>query len=83
MRRRFSFWRSSSNWLLAQLVLGEHLAVGIDDHHARRAVDDEQLVLADQLPRVVQATIAGMLRLRATIAVCEVVPPRSVMKPAN
>ena len=29
------------------------------------------------------ATMAGMLRLRATIAVCDVEPPRSVRKPAK
>ena len=40
--------------VLAQLVFGERLAVGIDDDHALRAVDDHELVLADQLARVVQ-----------------------------
>ena len=59
--------------VLAQLVLGERRPVGIDDHHALRAVDDQQLVLADQLARAkCSATIDGMLRLRATTAVCEV-----------
>ena len=40
---------------LAELVLGEHLPVGVDDQHPGRAVDDEQLALADHLPGVVQA----------------------------
>ena len=59
LRRRFSFRRSSSNCVLAQLVFGERLAVGIDDHDALRAVDDQELVLADQLPRVVQRDDRG------------------------
>ena len=40
---------------LAQLVLAQHDGVGIDDQHALHAVDDHQLVLADHVPRVVQA----------------------------
>ena len=45
--------------VLAQLVLGEHLLVRVDDHHALGAVDDEQLVLADHLPRAVQRHDGG------------------------
>ena len=51
---RFSFLPLELPLVLAQLVLGEHLRVRIDDDHALRAVDDQQFVFADQLARVVQ-----------------------------
>jgi hypothetical protein len=40
---------------LAQPVLGEHLLVRIDDHHAARAVDDHQILVLHQLAHVVHA----------------------------
>ena len=45
--------------VLLQAVLGEHRAVRVDDDHALRAVDDQQLVLADQRARVVQRDDGG------------------------
>ena len=57
--RRLSFCALEIPLLLAQLVLGEHGLVGIDDDHAVRAVDDQQFVLADQLARVVQRDDRG------------------------
>ena len=39
---------------LLQPILGEHRLVGVDDDDVVRAVDDQELVLADQLPRVVR-----------------------------
>lgn len=35
-------------------ILGQHQIVRIDDHHALQAIDDDQLVFADQLARMVQ-----------------------------
>ena len=40
---------------LLQPVLGEHRLVGIDDDDVVGAVDDQELVLADQRPAVVRA----------------------------
>ncbi len=40
---------------LARAELGEHHRIGIDDHHAHHAVDDEKLALGDGLEGVVQA----------------------------
>ena len=40
---------------LAQLVLFEHVLVGVDDDDAARAVDDQLFLVADQLAGVVQA----------------------------
>jgi hypothetical protein len=38
----------------AQPVLGEHVAVGVDDDRAERAVDDQQVAVADQFARMTQ-----------------------------
>ena len=64
---------------LLQPVLGEHRAVGIDDDDVcgcrRRSAARSSRISARAL---CVATTAGTLRLRATIAVCDVTPPRSV-----
>ena len=71
--------------LLPQPVFGQNVClIRVDDHHAAGAVHDQQLVLVDQLARVVRAPrCEGMSKLRARIAVCEVAPPKSVMKLAK
>jgi hypothetical protein len=40
---------------LAQAVFLQHAEVGIDDQHAARAVDDQQVVVLDQRPGVLHA----------------------------
>ncbi len=44
---------------LLQPVLGQHRLVRVDDDDVVRAVDDQELVLADQLPRVVRRDDRG------------------------
>ena len=40
--------------VLPQPVFGQNRLVRIDDYHAIAAIDDQQVVIADQTPRIVQ-----------------------------
>ena len=78
-----SFARSSSSSLCFSRYSASTDLSGLTMTTSLRAVDDQELVLADQrAARCAWPTTAGTARLRATIAVCDVTPPRSVMKPA-
>ena len=67
----------------AEAVLLEHDRRRVDDDDAGVAVDHHPVVPAGSTGSPRAPTTAGMSRLRATIAVCEVVPPTSVMNPVK
>ena len=67
--------------LLHLAMLGELLGVGVDDHHAASAVDDDGIAAAHFAVILPRPTTAGMPIARATIAVWLVRPPTSVAKP--
>ena len=55
----FELLAFETEFALAQLVFGEHLRIGIDNEHPLGAIDDDDLVLAHQLPCLVQRDDAG------------------------
>lgn len=63
---------------LFEPILRQDDGAGIDDDHADVAVDDDPIILPDQAAGHARTDDSGMFMLRATMAVCDVLPPTSV-----